>query len=225
MQGLQLLDVTDRQRNLVTRALEIQKSGGKDEATALRRRIFGGTPLGNANLLNVDAALRVRNKEVADPMDIFNIKKNTSNKTPDFAQAVATGGKNPSAVIDTHAYDAALDDYNIKYGTANTHLAKAGTYKFMQSVYSTAHAHALRKGLIPSDTTISDFQAMHWVHQINNKVSRNPSAARTAKATVTITNNLLENNPQWNPAGHGLAGVVTRAHHLKAFNEGMIQNV
>lgn len=221
MQGLQVLDLTDRQGNMINRALEIQKNGDKDEAAALRRRAVGGTPLGNQNLPNLAAVLKVRNNEVEDPMSIFNIKKNTSNKTPEFALALATGGTHPAPVIDTHAYDAALDDYNIKYGTANDHLAKAGTYKFMQGVYTAAHAHALRHGLVPSDTTLSDFQAMHWVHQINNKVAVNPSAARSAKSAVSITNNLMEANPQWNPANHGLAAITTRAHHINAFNEGM----
>jgi hypothetical protein len=222
MMGLQLLRVSDKQEGMVRRGAELVKEVGPEAAEGLKRRIgFKGTPLGGQSLENIDAALKVRSGEAKDPLSIFTIKNNgSSNKTSDFAVQLAEGGKHPNQVIDTHAYDAALDDYNIKYGTANKHLTKSGTYSFMQSVYNTAHAKALKAGLVPSDTTPAEYQAMHWVHQITNKPSFNASASRSAKAEITKTGNLLTNNPQDNPASHGLPPIVFRDPRSIAFNEG-----
>jgi hypothetical protein len=216
MMGLQLIHVDDKATSLIHRAAEI--TGDKEHTKNLRRRAgLPGTPLDLQTNTNISAALKVRDNEVSDPMSIFKINKNTSNKTPDFAHALATGGSHDKPVIDTHAYDAALDSHHIIYGTGNTHLAKAGTYGFLQGAYTEAHAHSLKHGLIPSDTTVSDYQAMHWTHQINAKVNTNPRAAATAKASETQTRNLLNKNPQFNPETHGLSALTLRR---KAFEEG-----
>jgi hypothetical protein len=216
MMGMQLLTVNDRATSLIHRAAEI--SGDKEHTQNLRRRAgLPGTPLDLQTNSNISAALKVRDNNVSDPMSIFKIKKNTSNKTPDFAQALATGGQYDKPVIDTHAYDAALDSHHIIYNTGNKHLAKAGTYGFLQGAYAEAHAHSLKHSLIPSDTTVSDYQAMHWTHQINQKVNVNPRAATTAKATETQTKRLLDENPQFNPETHGLSALTLRR---KAFEEG-----
>lgn len=218
MMGMQLLHVNDKSTGLIHRAAEISREAGPEQTKTLRRRAgLPGTPLDLQSSANISSALKVRDNEVSDPMEIFKINKNKSNKTSDFAHALATGGHYDKPVIDTHAYDAALDDHHIIYGTANTHLGKAGTYKFMQGAYAEAHAHSLRHGLIPSDTTVSDYQAMHWLHQINTKVNVNPRAAATAKASETQTRNLLERNPQFDPAKHGLSSLSLRQ---RAFQEG-----
>lgn len=222
MMGLQLMDLSDKQVNLIHQGAELSRTAGAKATSAIRRRAgLSGTPLSGQALPEISAAIRVRDNEVDNPLDIFKKKETGSNKTLDFSQALATGGKHEGTVIDTHAYDAALDDYNVKYGTGNRHLERSGTYKFMQSVYNTAHSKALKAGLIPSDTTANEFQAMHWLHQINNKVHYNQNAATTAKANVTKTTNLVNNNPQYDPAAHGLAPLAIKTSHLTAFNEGM----
>lgn len=212
MMGLQLLGMSDRHANFIRRAHEIAKENdGKEAATALRRRAgLPGTPLDLQSSMNIDSALRVRNKEYADPMDAFTIKPTGANKTPDFTMGLATAGQHHVPAIDTHAYDAAMDSYHITYGVANKHLAKKGVYNFMQNVYADAHKVALKHKLIPEGTTLPEFQAMHWVHHINNKVEVNAGAARTAKANVTQNANLLRNNPTLDPTVHGLRPLVTR---------------
>jgi len=230
MMGLQLPNIDDRSTKLIHRSAEIGKemrSEGrsadeiKGATSALRRRAgLPGTPLSLQTSDNISAALKVRDDEVDHPLDIFKIKKNGSNKTPDFAMALATAGHHPAAVIDTHAYDAAMNSYHIPYGTGNTHLAKAGVYSFMQNAYADAHQKALKQKLVPEGTSLSDFQAMHWMHQINNKVQVNAKAARSANANITITGNLLRNNPEFDPANHGLAPISLRTAHLDAFREG-----
>lgn len=210
MMGLQLLRISDKQQRLLTRASEMPGDAGK----VLRQRAgLPGTPLNLQTTSNILDALKVRNKDV-EPLDVFKEKPTGSRKTSDFTKTLDTGGAHPFATIDTHAYDAALDNYHIKYGVGNEHLAKAGVYNFMQNVYAHAHAHALKHGLVPSDTTIADFQAMHWTHQINNKVKVNARAASTAKASITQTTNLLAENPGFDPAAHGLRPIVTRTEHF-----------
>lgn len=212
MMGLQLLRITDKQHSLIRRAGELPG----DEGKVLRRRAgLSGTPLNLQTTANILDALKVRNNDVK-PLEVFKENPNGSRKTSDFTKTLDTGGAHPFATIDTHAYDAALDSYHIKYGVGNEHLAKAGVYNFMQNVYAHAHAHALKQGLVPSDTTVADFQAMHWTHQINNKVKVNTRAASTAKAAITQTTNLLAENPTLDPSSHGLRPIVTRSAHFEA---------
>ena len=225
MMGLQIPTISDKQFNLIRRGADISREARSikgtteeakpekekaKEATSQIRRVAGlrGTPLDLQTLENTDLALKVRNNEVKNPMDIFAQKKTGANKTPDFANQLATGGHHPLAVIDTHAYDAALDNYQVPYGTANTHLSKAHVYSFMQNAYAEAHQKALQQKLIPQDTSIGDFQAMHWIHHITNKQVLNDNAARSAKAGDTRAINLVKKNPHLNPASHGLSPIV-----------------
>jgi hypothetical protein len=185
-----------------------------DESKTLRARAgLTGTPLHLQTTANILDALKVRNNEV-DPMDVFKEKPNYSRKTSDFSYTLESGGAHPFATIDTHAYDAAMDNYHIPYDTGNNHMKKAGVYNFMQNVYAHAHAQALKQNLIPSDTTVADFQAMHWMHHINNKIKVNPLAARTAKANITQTGNLLSTHPELDPSTHGLAPIILRSAHF-----------
>lgn len=230
MMGLQLPKLDDHATKLIHRSTEIgreMRGEGRSaeeisgETRALRARAgLSGTPLSLQTSDNISAALRVRDNEVDHPLDVFNLKKNGSNKTRDFALALNSAGTHPAAVIDTHAYDAAMDSYHIPYGTGNTHLAKAGVYSFMQNAYADAHQKALKSKLVPEGTSLSDFQAMHWMHQINNKVQVNAKAARTANANITITGNLLKNNPDLDPAKHGLEPISLRTAQLDAFGSG-----
>jgi hypothetical protein len=224
MMGLQTLKLDDKAVNLLQRGQTIgkeMKAEGKTPedikaaTTALRARAgLPGTPLNLQTNDNIVKALQVRNNEVANPLDIFSNKANGPRKTRDFTETLATGGDHSHATIDTHAYDAALNNYHIEYGIGNKHLKKAGVYNFMQNAYATAHAHALKKNLIPSDTTIADYQAMHWVHHINNKVKVNPRAAATAESSVTQTTNLLNRYPDLDPVTHGLKPIITRNQHF-----------
>jgi len=225
MMGLQIPTISDKQFGLIKKGAEISKEArsikgskeeaqpekdiAKDETNQIRRVAgLGGTPLNNQTLENVHQALRVRNNEVENPMSIFTQKETGANKTPDFAKTLATGGKHNLAVIDTHAYDAALNSYHVPYGVANTHLAKKGVYSFLQNAYAEAHQKALKQKLIPEDTSVGDFQAMHWVHHNINKAKLNENAGRSAKAGDTRLVNLLKNNPHLNPASHGLSPIV-----------------
>jgi hypothetical protein len=217
LQGMQVLNVTDRQANLIRRASEISKESGEENAKQLRARAgLVGTPLNLQTSSNIDAAIKVRNKEVDNPMDVFTEKLSGARKTSDFTYSLASAGEHNAAPVDTHAYDAAMDDYHIPYGTGNNHMKKAGVYNFVQNVYADAHQKALKQGLVPEGTTLPDFQAMHWVHHINNKIKINKNAAKSAKAQTTQTVNLLAAHPDLNPAGKGLPALATRNDHFYA---------
>lgn len=230
MQGIQFPTLDDRAeaqiRKIESTRAEMKAEGRPklditNTVKSIRAKAgLPGTPLGLAGSRELTAALDVRSG-AKSPLEIFNDRRK-SRKTPDFRDTLATGGQHTGAVIDTHAYDAALDSYHIPYGVGNQHLNKVGVYDFVQNAYAVAHQKALSRGLVPENTSLGDFQAMHWFHQINNKALVNQKANASAKAAITKIGNLLRNNPQTNPETKGLAPIVlSRQPHLAAFNGGM----
>jgi hypothetical protein len=206
LMGQQILHLNDRQASLITRA-STEKDSDK-RASLMDRANLTGTPLKPQGTKEIAAALSVKSGEAEDPMSIFKARANISQKTPDFATAVSTGGKTTAAPIDTHAYDAALDSYQVPYGTGNEHMKKPNVYHFIQNAYAQAHQVSLEKGLIPKDTSLADYQAMHWVHHLNNKALTNENSGRTQKTNVTKLQNYLTRSPHLDPSAKGLPPIT-----------------
>ena len=184
----------------------------KDVTKPMRLKLgLGGTPLWHQTTpMTVDAS-RIAQGKIEDPMSVFGKPSTASNKTLDFAMGVGTGGTHPYVPIDTHAYDAAHDSYSLPYNTGNKHMSKVGVYAAIQSAYAQAHAHSLEHNLVPSNTTLADYQAMHWVHHIANKRVLNPASASSAKASETKVTNILQRHPEFDPVKFNLPALSTAA--------------
>jgi hypothetical protein len=191
----------------------------KDITKPMRLKLgLGGTPLWHQTTsMTVDAS-RIAQGKIENPMSVFGEPSNSSNKTLDFAMGVGTGGTHPFIPIDTHAYDAAHDSYSIPYNTGNKHMSKVGVYAAVQSAYAQAHAHSLEKGLIPSHTTLADYQAMHWVHHIAHKRVLNSNSASSAKAGETKVVNILQRHPEFDPVKFKLPPLSTAADLVPSIN-------
>jgi hypothetical protein len=230
MMGLQLLHTDDKAKSTLEQALSVKKEGAqklkaaklpkedkegreaivapyRTEAQRLRGKAgLKGTPLNLQSTDTVVRALKVSRGEV-EPMgeDVFPGKPGTSAaKIKDFASALATGGASAKFPIDFHAYDAAMNRTDLPAELGNAHMKKAGVYHHVQTAYIAAHAHALRQNLVPSTTTLGDFQAMHWVHQQGLKKSENVRSAASSKGAATAKRNILENHPELDPTKYGL---------------------
>jgi hypothetical protein len=191
----------------------------KDVTKPMRLKLgLGGTPLWHQTTSMAVDASRIAQGKIENPMSVFGNPSNSSNKTLDFAMGVGTGGTHPFIPIDTHAYDAAHDSYSIPYNTGNKHMTKVGVYAAVQSAYAQAHAHSLEKGLIPSHTTLADYQAMHWVHHIAHKRVLNKSSESSAKANETKVANILQRNPEFDPVKFKLPALSTAADLKPSIN-------
>lgn len=212
LMALQIPRLTPIQSRAVRTAGRLSAEGAPAEEVR-KVRTAGGlerTPLWHQSARMGLDALRLAHGEFApEPTDVFGGRSTTSNKTLDFGLGVSTGGRHPSPPIDTHAYDAAHDSYQIPYGTAMSHTSKVGVYDAVQNAYASAHQKSLKAGLIPEDTTLADYQAMHWVHHIANKRVVNKRSATSAKAGETIIGNIVRHHPDLDPAKHGLPRLST----------------
>lgn len=211
LQAIQIPRLSEKQQKGLENVARIQEEGAsKDVTKPMKLKLnLEGTPLWHQTTKMAVDAIKLARGEHKNPMDVFGKPSNASNKTADFGMGIATGGSHPFPTIDTHAYDAAHDSYNIKYGTANEHLTKVGVYQALQSAYADAHAHAIHSGMVPSHTTLADFQAMHWVHHIANKRVENPKSVSAAKASETKVTNILKRNPELDPVKSGLPPLST----------------
>jgi hypothetical protein len=172
-----------------------------------------GTPLGNQTLDNINRSLKVLHGEV-EPMSIFNIHPTKARKISDFALTLESGGAHPNAVIDTHAYDAAMDSVHVPYNTGNEHMKQPNVYNFVQSAYADAHQQAIKQKLIPETMSMGDFQAAHWIHQQNKKREVSARSSGSNRGTGGFIQRMLVEHPHLNPAQHGLAPIVPRAEHF-----------
>lgn len=221
LMGIQTLHVPDRGVAAIREAAEMPRE--KDErlkslAATKKTKLkevagLPGTPLANQTLDNINKSLKVRNGEIA-PLDAFNIHPNKSRKVSDFALTLESGGEHPNAVIDTHAYDAAMDSVHVPYNTGNTHMKKAGVYNFVQTAYADAHQKAIKQGLIPETMSMGDFQAAHWLHQQNKKREVSTRSQGTNKGTGGFIQRMLAENPHLDPAQHGLDPILARTDHF-----------
>lgn len=217
LMAIQTLHVPDRGVAAIREAVEMPKEKddrlkelAKSKKNKLRETAgLPGTPLGNQTLSNVNTSLKVRNGEIS-PLEAFNIHPNRSRKVSDFALTLESGGEHPHAVIDTHAYDAAMDSVHVPYNTGNTHMKKAGIYNFIQTAYADAHQQAIKQNLIPPTMTMGDFQAAHWIHQQNKKKEVSARSSGSRRGTGSFVQRMIAENPHLDPAKHGLAPIITR---------------
>lgn len=226
MQGLQLTRTDEKAKGHLEKALGIVKdtkaqvkgmsdqekepivAKAKEATTALRKKAgLAGTPLNEQSTDTVVRALKISQGEVSDPMghEVFPKKPASSaSKIEDFAHALSTGGQSHLFPVDFHAYDAAMGRTDLPADVGNAHMKTAGVYNHVQDSYREAHAHALRQKLIPSETTLGDFQAMHWLHHQGLKQSQNTRSAGRVTSGVTRKINYLKRNPDLDPVKHGL---------------------
>lgn len=221
LMGIQTLHMDDKATAAIQTAAEIPRE--KDErlkelAKTERNRLRGvaglpGTPLDNQTTDNVNKSLKVV-QGTAEPMSIFNIHPKQSRKVSDFALTIAAGGEHPHAVIDTHAYDAAMDSYTVPYNTGNIHMKKAGVYNFIQSAYERAHGEAIKRGMIPETMSMGDFQAIHWLHQKQGKQEASARSSGTSRGAGGNIESILAEHPHLDPARLGLDPIVSRSTHF-----------
>lgn len=203
--GLQLMSMDSGDiANLIA-----SKDKSEEERKAIRTQILSGTPLNDQTSDNIIRAHNARTGLV-EPASIFNRSKRGSNKLPDFFVSVGSGGTDPTHFpIDTHAYDAALDNYHITYGVGNKHMKVAGVYPFLQSAYLAAHQKAIRQGLISKDTTPAQFQAIHWVHHQLGKAQVNSRSNTRMVQSSTQARATADKFPNLDPATRGLDPIPT----------------
>lgn len=213
--ALQAMDLPSDQ----TKALFAAMDAGAEEHKAIRAEILGGTPLNDQTTGNIRSAINVRDK-VITPDEAFNRKGNGSKKLGDFFIAVRSGGQEQEFPIDTHAYDAALDNHHIKYGIGNEHMKKAHVYPFIQSAYKEAYTRSQAEGTIPSDMTLAGYQATHWLHQQLGKAQVNSRSRARMIQGSTQAQATAEKFPSLNPEAHGMdpiptvESIVTKMDHF-----------
>jgi hypothetical protein len=226
MQGLQLTRTDEKAKGHLEKALSVVKETkasvkdlpeeqrapviekAKEETKALRKKAgLPGTPLNEQSTDTVVRALKISSGEVSDPLghEVFPKKPaSAASKIEDFAHALHTGGQSHLFPVDFHAYDAAMNRTDLPADVGNAHMKTAGVYNHVQDSYREAHAHALRQNLIPSETTLGDFQAMHWVHHQGLKQASNPRSGGRVTSGITRKINYLKRNPDLDPVKHGL---------------------
>jgi hypothetical protein len=227
MQGLQLLRTDDKAKSSLEKAVTVSKETrasikglpkeqaqpivekALEQTRSLRRKAgLAGTPLNEQSSDTIVRALRISHGEVSDPLghEVFPKKPaSAASKIEDFAHSLATGGKSHLFPVDFHAYDAAMDRTDLPADVGNAHMKTAGVYNHVQDAYREAHAHALRQNLIPSETTLGDFQAMHWIHHQGLKQSTNTRSGGRVTSGITRKLNYLKSNPDLDPVKHGLS--------------------
>jgi len=216
--GLQLVNTPSSALNPLREAFHNKIP--KDDLTKVREDTLGGTPLKHPTTQAVLAADNIRTGRNSIEQS-FSFNKTGSNKTGDFALTIAGHPNQPP--IDTHAYDAALDRYDIDYGKGSEHMKTGGAYSFVQSAYAKAHQQSLKQGLIPKDMSLGDYQATHWLHHQLGKASISNRVEGTARSNIRLSQRHAENNPVLNPATHGLEPLATEQDYttrLQHFNAG-----
>jgi hypothetical protein len=176
----------------------------------IRKSVLEGTPLAYAPSGTIIRAHQVLQEEL-HPLGVFNSigvkgqRKAGSKKQFDFAGQMRTGGKaDDFAPIDTHAYDAAMDNLDITYGTANEHMKSGPTYDFIHDAYKKALTKSIAAGHVDKSTTIGQYQAMHWVHQQNLKAAYRPSVLSGMVSQQKGALEYAANDSTLDPAKHGL---------------------
>jgi hypothetical protein len=226
LKGLQVLSFGDKAAAKVHEAASLTGEENKPARDKLRAEAgLPGTPLNYTPTSDISHVLRMRD-EASSGEDAFtkanfpSLGTNMSTKVPDFGKSLATGGVHEKPPVDVHAYDAAVNTLTAATSVAHTHLNKAHVYNFVQSAYVKAHAHSLKHGLIPSDMTLGDYQAVHWIHQQTQKVAVNPKSMGAVKANATAVENYVKTTPSLDPASRGLAP-ITRLDHFLAGRGGV----
>lgn len=211
MQALQVQTLDDHQIHLLRKSVE---DPSMREEFLTKGRIQG-TPLGDAPGKRVLAAVQLHLGEQA-PHAAFRKTNTGANKTHDFNQSLSSGGLH-GLTIDTHAYDAAMNTYNYEEGSpAQAHLSSGGVYQALQRAYLSAHKKALQSGLIPEGTTPAQFQAMIWVHHLDNKVRVNNKARGRLIWQDRRNREWQQTMPELDPANHGLPAMQFRSDHFLA---------
>lgn len=208
MKGLQFQTVDDKASAKIQEAASLT---GKENAEA-RKKLRGeaglqGTPLNYTPTTDLATALKMRDKPKEEPFVKQNfptIGTNQSTKIQDFGESLASGGKAPVIPIDVHAYDAAVNTLQDSQDVSHQHLGKAHVYNFVHSAYVKAHATSIKQGLIPSNMTLGDYQATHWVHQQTLKKAANPRSAGAVAGNQKAVRTYLSNRPDLDPQKHGL---------------------
>lgn len=226
LKGLQTLSIGDKATSKIHEAAQLTGVENKPARDKLRVEAgLPGTPLNYTPTSDISHVLRMRDtakpsEDAFTKSNFSSLGTNMSTKVPDFGMSLATGGHHEKPPVDVHAYDAAVNTLTAATSVAHTHLNKAHVYNFVQSAYVRAHAHAAKHGMIPSDMTLGDFQAVHWIHQQTQKVAANPKSMGAVKANATAVENYLKSSPSLDPASRGLAP-VTRLDHFLAGRGGV----
>jgi hypothetical protein len=193
--------------------------GGKDHpnaapllahANSLRDSVLGGTPLAKMTSGSILRAHQVISGE-RHPLGIFNVigvkgqRLSGPKKQFDFAGQMRSGGQfDDFAPIDTHAYDAALDNLDVTYGTANEHMKTGPTYDFIHDAYKKALVKSIAAGHVDKGTTIGQYQAMHWVHHQTLKAAQRPGVLSGMVSHQVSALAIADKLPHLDPAKHGL---------------------
>jgi hypothetical protein len=226
MMGLQTLQLGEKATSKIHEAALLTGKENTDARVQLRREAgLPGTPLNHSTTGDISSVLHMRDTatSTSDPFTKNNFSKlgtNYSTKVHDFGQSLATGGSYPKPPVDVHAYDAAVNTLTSATDVAHSHLNKAHVYNFVQSAYVKAHAHAAKHGVIPSDMTLGDYQAVHWIHQQTQKAAVNPKSMGAVRANATAVEGYRTRMPELDPAKQGLSP-ITRLDHFLAGQGGV----
>ena len=220
LKGLQTLTIGDKATAKIHEAAAL--TGEENKPARDKLRVEAGlpkTPLNYTPTSDISNVLKMRDAASSTPEPFTKehfsaIDTNMSTKVPDFGKSLATGGSYEKPPIDVHAYDAAVNTLTAATSVAHSHLNKAHVYNFVQSAYVKAHSHSLKHGLIPSDMTLGDYQAVHWIHQQTEKVAVNPKSMGAVKANATAVQNYVSTRPDLNPTAHGLSPITRLDHFL-----------
>jgi hypothetical protein len=209
----------DALKQHVTLARTIAGTGGDknpanapliEHAAKLRAATVGGTPLSYTPSATILRAHKILHGEL-HPLGVFDVigvkgqRKSGPKKQFDFAGQIRSGGKfDDFAPIDTHAYDAAMDNIDIPYGTANEHMKSGPVYDFIHDAYKKALTKSISAGHVPKGTTIGQYQAIHWVHQQNLKAANRPSVLSGMVSQQESALKYAASLPHLDPAKHGL---------------------
>lgn len=195
----------------------------KQELTRVRSDVLGESPLKNQTTLAILSADNIRRGDVS-PEEVFRSKGAGSKKTGDFKVALGSAGEAPTAPIDTHAYDAALDRYDVPYGAGSEHMKVGQSYDFVKSAYTEAHKRAVKTNLVPKDMTLAGFQATHWLHHQLGKAVESKRVEAQAYSAVRSGLKFAGRDPEWDPKTHNLQPLQTEEElsgRLSHFAAGM----
>ena len=197
-----------------------------EHANALRASVVDGTPLAYTPSQTILRAHKVLMGEI-HPLQIFGAvgtkgqRLSGPKKQFDFAGQIRSGGKfDDFAPIDTHAYDAAMDNLDIPYGTANEHMKSGPQYDFIHDAYKKALTKSIALGHVAEGTTIGQYQAMHWVHQQNLKAAARPGVLSGMVSQQEGALKYASAMPHLDPTTHGLdpiepsQSIVDRVGHF-----------
>lgn len=210
--GFQMREASSKQYDPLREAIHTRAS--KEDIAKARVDVLGESPLKSQTTSAIVSADNIRTGRISAGQ-AFKLKGAGSKKTGDFHVALATGGETPSLPVDTHAYDAALDRYDIPYGTGSEHMKSGGAYDFVQSAYIKAHGQALKQKLIPSEMTPAAFQAAHWVHHQLGKAVAMSRVEGQARSNIRTAQKFATQDKTYDPTTHGLAPLQTEEQYGK----------